>query len=353
MEQIIASGQADLVVMGRALLADPQIPNKVMANRGDDVVKCLRCYTCMAERPSTQTRRCAVNPLIGREIEGMTVTRAANPRRVLVVGGGIAGLVAACTAAERGHEVTLAEQASELGGILRCEAALPFKYELYELVQTYARRARRLGVHIELGTQVDAAWAERFAADAVIVAVGSQAAAAPLDVAPGAEEKVVDLEDFYAARAQGEAAPDAAPAVPHTVIVLGSGQSGAECALLLAREGHEVQLVGHNVQIAHDANIRQRPILLDELKDAGVQSYTGLRGQSYDGQVLRALDDGGEERRIPGELLITATGRRARRAAADALRDAAPWVRLVGDCVRPAGVTQAVCEAYHAALDIA
>lgn len=88
MEQIVASGQADAVAMARALLADPELPNKVMANRGDEVVKCLRCFVCMAERPVTQTRRCAVNPLIGREFEGLTVMPTARPKRVLVAGGG-------------------------------------------------------------------------------------------------------------------------------------------------------------------------------------------------------------------------------------------------------------------------
>ena len=127
MEQIVASGQADAVAMARALLADPELPNKVMANRGDEVVKCLRCFVCMAERPVTQTRRCAVNPLIGREFEGLTVTPTARPKRVLVAGGGIAGMKAAHTAALRGHDVTLCEASDELGGILRTEAALPFK----------------------------------------------------------------------------------------------------------------------------------------------------------------------------------------------------------------------------------
>lgn len=127
MEEIIASGQADAVAMARGLLADPELPSKVMANRGDDVVKCLRCYVCMAERAVTQTRRCAVNPLIGREFEGMDIARSPRSRKVLVVGGGIAGMVAAATAARRGHDVVLCELEGELGGILRTEAALPFK----------------------------------------------------------------------------------------------------------------------------------------------------------------------------------------------------------------------------------
>ena len=104
MEQIIAEGKADVIYMGRALLADPFLPNKVMAGEDEKIVRCLRCYTCMAERPTTGTRRCAVNPVIGREIEGMEVTPAYKSKKVMVVGAGVAGLKAAITAAQRGHK---------------------------------------------------------------------------------------------------------------------------------------------------------------------------------------------------------------------------------------------------------
>ena len=140
MEEIIASGQADVVEMARALLADPELPNKVMAGREDEIVHCLRCFTCMAERPTTGTRRCTVNPLIGRECEGTGVLPAARKKRVVVVGGGVGGMKAALTAAQRGHTVTLLEKSGELGGILKSEQALPFKYEMYRLGLTLARQ---------------------------------------------------------------------------------------------------------------------------------------------------------------------------------------------------------------------
>ena len=119
--------------MARALLADPELPNKVMAGREDEIVRCLRCFTCMAERPTTGTRRCTVNPVIGREIEGTEVTPAAVKKNVVVVGGGVAGMKAALTAAQRGHNVTLLEKTGELGGILKSEQALPFKLSLIHI----------------------------------------------------------------------------------------------------------------------------------------------------------------------------------------------------------------------------
>ena len=121
MEGILANGQADVIYMARALLADPELPNKVMANRAEDIVHCLRCFTCMAERAATSTRRCTVNPLIGREMESSEIQPAPVRKKVLVVGGGPGGLYAAYTAARRGHAVTLCEKESELGGVLKSE----------------------------------------------------------------------------------------------------------------------------------------------------------------------------------------------------------------------------------------
>ena len=145
LEDIIASGKADIVYMARALLADPFLPRKVVENRPEEIVKCLRCFTCMAERAATSTRRCTVNPLIGREIEGDEIQPAPTKRKVVVVGGGPGGLYAAYTAARRGHDVTLYEKENEVGGILKSEQAISFKHEMYELSGTYALLAKRAG----------------------------------------------------------------------------------------------------------------------------------------------------------------------------------------------------------------
>ena len=339
MEEIIASGQADIVVMGRGLLADPEIPNKVMSNRGDEVLKCLRCFVCMAERPVTQTRRCAINPLIGRELEGMRIERAPESRRVLVVGGGIAGMVAAHTAAKRGHAVTLCEAGPELGGILRTEQALPFKRDMYELGRTYALLCESAGVDIRLNTPVDEAFADDFGADALIVAVGSEAMTLPIPCDEDAN--VVSIDELYLEH------------VPTTdeIVVVGGGLTGCECALLHAQKGKKVHLVEMRDGLAIDANIRNRPILLAELEKAGVDEIVNARALHVGARGVTVSVDG-EEKLVPGTTVVCAIGQRSRSAAVDALRDGAPFVRIVGDARRPANITTAVYEAYHAALDI-
>lgn len=339
MEEIIASGKADLVVMGRALLADPELPNKVMANEGDDIVRCMRCFVCMAERPVTQTRRCALNPRIGRELEGLDIVPAARKRKVLVVGGGIAGMVAARTAALRGHDVTLCEANDTLGGILRTEAALPFKQDMYHLGVTYAHLCEKAGVDIRLNTPVDAAFADEFGADACIVAVGSEAMTLPVPVSNDAVVRSID--ELYL-----EGAP-----VGEEVVIVGGGLTGCECALLMAGKGKKVHLVEMRDGLAIDANIRHRPILLAQIEEAGVDVALNACAQAVTADGVTVAQDGAE-RLIAGDTVVCAIGQRSRTAAADALRDAAPFVRIIGDARRPSNITNAVYEGFHAALDI-
>ena len=216
MEEIIASGKADVVYMARALLADPFLPRKIMENRDDEIVKCLRCFTCMAERAATSTRRCTVNPLIGREIEGNEVRPAVVKKKVLVAGGGPGGLYAAYTAARRGHQVILCEKEAELGGILKSEQALPFKHEMYELTGTYEKFARNAGVEIRLNTEVTAELAEKENADELIVAVGSTPLVPPI---PGLDgENVVIVNDYYKQKEK----------VTDKVVVFGGGLAGCK-----------------------------------------------------------------------------------------------------------------------------
>lgn len=339
MEEIIASGKADLVVMGRALLADPELPNKVMANEGDDIVRCMRCFVCMAERPVTQTRRCALNPRIGRELEGLDIVPAARKRKVLVVGGGIAGMVAARTAALRGHDVTLCEANDTLGGILRTEAALPFKQDMYHLGVTYAHLCEKAGVDIRLNTPVDAAFADEFGADACIVAVGSEAMTLPVPVSDDAVVRSID--ELYL-----EGAP-----VGEEVVIVGGGLTGCECALLMASKGKKVHLVEMRDGLAIDANIRHRPILLAQIEEASVDVALNACAQAVTADGVTVAQDGAE-RLIAGDTVVCAIGQRSRTAAADALRDAAPFVRIIGDAKRPSNITNAVYEGFHAALDI-
>ena len=342
MEEIIATGKADVVYMARALLADPFLPRKVTENRDDEIVRCLRCFTCMAERAATSTRRCTVNPLIGRECEGDEVTPALVKKKVLVAGGGPGGLYAAYTAARRGHHVVLCEKENELGGILKSEQALPFKYEMYQLTGAYEKLARDAGVEIRLNTEVTREYAEKENADALIIAVGSEPLVPPI---PGLDgDNVVVVNNYYREKDQ----------VGGEVVVMGGGLAGCECAIHLAQEGKTVRLVEMRDELAPDANVRHRPLMLkqmDEL-DKKLTIYTGHKALKVtaDGVVCQGKD--GKEVLVPGGSVICALGQRSRANVVEQLRDAAPFVQVIGDAAKVSTITNAVYWGYHAALDI-
>lgn len=339
MEEIISSGKADVVYMARALLADPFLPRKIMENRDDEIVRCLRCFTCMAERAATSTRRCTVNPLIGREDEGDEIYPAPVKRKVLVAGGGPGGLYAAYTAARRGHQVILCEQEDRCGGILKSEQALPFKYEMYQLAGTYEKLAREAGAEIRLNTEVTKEYVEKEAPYALIIAAGSSPLVPPI---PGLDgDNVVVVNNYYKEKEK----------VGDEVVVFGGGLAGCECAVHLGMEGKKVHIVEMRDRLAPDANVRHRPLLLQEI-DKYASVHTSHRGLRVTKEGVVCLDEEGREVLIPGDTVICALGQRSRTDVVTALQDSAPYVRVIGDAARVSTITNAVYWGYHAALDI-
>lgn len=339
MEEIIASGKADVVEMARALLADHELPRKVMSNRDEDIIKCLRCFTCMAERAATSTRRCTVNPLIGRELDLTEVYPAAQSKKVLVAGGGPGGLKAALTAAQRGHKVVLCEKEAEIGGILKSEQAVPFKHEMYELSLTLAKLAKDAGVEFRLNTPVTKEYVEAENPDALIIAVGSAPIVPPIKGVDG--DNVVIVNDYYLNKEK----------VTDEVVVLGGGLAGCETAIHLGQEGKKVHLVEMRNELAPDANVRHRPLLLEEIAKY-VTVHTGFKGLEISSEGVLCEDANGEKHMVNGTSVICALGQKPRFDVVEELRPTAPYVATIGDCVKAATITNAVYQGYHAALDI-
>lgn len=339
MEEIIASGQADIVEMGRQLLADPFLPQKVMENRDEEIVHCMRCFVCMSERAATSTRRCAVNPIIGREDEGMEITPAPVKKRVLIAGGGPGGLYAAYTAARRGHDVLLCEKEDRVGGILKSEEVLPFKQEMFRLGESLRILAEKAGAKILTGQEVTKEFAEAYQPDALIIAVGSS----PLRPAiPGLDgENVIVVNDLYKHEKP----------VTDSVVVFGGGISGAECAVHMGMEGKQVHLVEMRDDVALDAVIRQRPLLLEKLgKFCTV--HTGYRGLEVTSEGIWCETKAGEKVLVPGTTVICALGQRPNQKIVEELIDCAPFVRVIGDANSVGTITKATYQGHHAALDI-
>ena len=339
MEEIIASGKADIVYMARQLLADPELPRKVVEGRDEEIVRCLRCFTCMAERAATSTRRCTVNPLIGREMDGMEVLPAPVKKKVLVAGGGPGGLYAAYTAARRGHDVILCEKESEVGGILKSEQALPFKREMYELGKTYKILAERAGVDIRLNTEVTPELVREIDPYALIIGVGSSPLVPPIPGLKG--DNVVVVNNYYLEKEK----------VGDEVVVMGGGLAGCECAIHLGMEGKKVRLVEMRDVLAPDANVRHRPLLLKEIEKY-VDVYTSHKALEVTADGVLCENADGEKVLVAGSSIICALGQRSRTDVVEKLMDCAPYVRVIGDASRVSTITNAVYWGYHAALDI-
>lgn len=335
MEEIIASGQADIVEMARALLADPYLPRKTMLGRDGEILRCLRCYTCHAERSHTDTRVCAVNPHIGYEIENSFARPAAVPKKVLIAGGGPGGMQCAITAAERGHHVLLCEASGQLGGAMRCERHVPFKEDMGRYIASKAAEMERAGVEVRLNTPVTPEYAEAEKADVLVVAIGAEGYLPPI---PGIE-RAISVNEL--AEHEGE--------LGHRVAVIGGGLAGCETAIDLMLKGHEVATIHRRGELAVDANARQRPILLRML--AEIEQHLGASAVEITakGVVCSGVDG---EFVVEADSVICAAGQRSRTEEAVALMNAAPIVTLVGDVVKPGKIFDAVMRGYHAGLDI-
>jgi len=339
MEEIIASGQADIVCMARALLADHELPRKVEENRTDEILRCLRCFMCHAERMLTQTRVCAINPVIGREYETRFVPPAESRKKVLIAGGGPGGMQCAVSAAKRGHDVILCEKTDKLGGMLRCEETVPFKAAFPKYIETMARRMEIAGVEVRMNTEVTPELVAEIAPDVLIVAIGAGAIVPNIAGIDG--ENVVFAADYKAG----------SKAIGKRVAVLGGGLAGCEFALHYAENGHEVTVIEMGTVVAAEGNPRHRPMLLKKL-EAEVDVRTGLRGKEITESGMICMDKNDNEVFIEADTIVVAVGMNADHAQTDALRGTAPQVQVIGDCLKPGLIRDAVFRGYHAALDI-
>ena len=346
---VVASGQADMVSIVRGQIADPHLVRKAREGRPEDVRGCISCnQMCWGRRSRDYWISCMVNPLAGREWEwgGDRFTPAATPRKVLVVGGGPAGMEAARVAAERGHQVTLAEASPHLGGAFRLAGLQPRRSQITELVQWYERQLEKLGVEVLLNTPMDADDVQAVGADAVVLATGSLPAGDGFQRPLPQQARIEGLE-----LGQVWSVEDVMGKLARTgkrvVLVDDTGDwRGGGTAWHLAEQGHHVTLVtgwpmvGYWIQrTAGDGPLRSRLQKLGArlCTEAAVTSWTGQ------GATVRNLLDGSEEF-IEADALVLATTNAAQTWLSEALTEMGVAHETVGDCTAPRLAVHAIYE---------
>ena len=339
MEEIIASGQADVVQIARGLLADPDLPIKARMGRADEINKCMRCLTCFSVHISTNQFMCTVNPVIGHEIDTRWQIPPAIPKKVLIAGGGVGGMQAAITAAERGHEVTLCEKTARLGGVLNCEHDVPFKKYLSEYLARQAKIAEKAGVDIKLNTEVTPEFVRAQSPDVIIAALGARPLIPNILGIDKAHVKSAEEMYYNVEKARKR------------VVILGGGLVGTELAIYLAKRGREVTIVEMAAQLDDGGNFLHGGAIKLELERLGVSVNLSVKAVKItDDAVVGEGVDGAQI--FAADTVVYAVGQIPLRAEAEALRMLAPEFHQIGDCLNPKNILQATQQAYHIARDI-
>ena len=333
-KEIISSGKADLVAIGRQSLTDPEWPNKVAAGRTDDIVKCISCNDGCIEGIVTWLRpsiTCVQNLALGKEAE-YSSPRAPKQKKVLIAGGGPAGLEAARTAALWGHRVILYEKDKALGGQANIAAVPPNKDVYKEVVLSRDKAIKELGVEVHMGEELTPDIVKQTAPDVLIIATGSR----PLvpDI-PGIGNKnvITSAEVLKGAKVGGK------------VVVVGGGLVGCETADYLAQQGKQVTIVEMLRRTAQDIGPAARYFLRRRMKEKEIKILTSTTVEEIVEGGVRVKTDEGSQVLGPVDTVVLATGAKSVNEMEPVVKEIVPEVHVIGDACKPGKILAAVEQA--------
>lgn len=340
MEETIATGGADLIAMARGTISDAYVPDKALHDKADEIIPCIRCFHCLDYGRNTAFA-CSVNPTVGREYRlKLLEEKPTERKKVVIVGGGPAGMEAAIVAAQRGHDVTLLEKADHLGGKLVFSRQTEFKKDLMKFMDYQIHMVDKLGVQVRLNTEATPELVASMEPDAVLAAVGADPIIPPI---PGVDGKnVITAEQCYEKGLKGEDMGD-------HIAVLGGGLVGCETALYLSMYlGKRVTLIEMTRAIAQEEYSIPRQALVEHM-DEYVTYYCGVRCTGITQQGMEVADSFGNTALIEADTVVLAAGMRARSQQAEQFRGLSLFFEPIGDCVVAKNVRGATRSGYDAA----
>ena len=345
-EEALAAGKCDFVALGRQQFADPAFVNKTLMGLEDTIAPCLRCscFNPLASdpdvRPIPELWHCAVNPWGQRELRWRNAPKPTASRKVLVIGGGVSGMYAAVTAAERGHDVTLIEKDSKLGGLLWFTEVDTDKESLLRFRDCMIARCEHAGVKIMLNTEATRELLESFHADAVICAVGSHPFVPPIPGVEHAEHAVEAYKDIEKLKGK-------------KVVIIGGGAIGCESGYFFASEcGAKVQILEMRDAMCKDSYPSQRAALLPRMDKAGMILDCSVTTKEITENGVKFLDKDGNEQFAEADYVYYCCGNRSNDDIVKSLEGVTPWFVVTGDAKRARTVKQATYEGFCAAMDI-
>jgi 2,4-dienoyl-CoA reductase-like NADH-dependent reductase (Old Yellow Enzyme family)/thioredoxin reductase len=337
-DKIVADGVADFLGMARSFLADPEWPQKAREGRIEDIRRCVSCGECLYQRGGkfTWPQGCSVNPVFARERQWSVVEPAGIKKKVMVIGGGPAGMEAARVASLRGHEVTLYDKGKELGGQLLLAASPPGKRRLLWIRDYLATQLEKQGVNVKPGVDVTPELIDSESPDAVVLATG--ATPKQPDYIDTSDERVINAWDVLG----GQVEP-----VAQKVVVIGGNMLGCEVAEFMADQGNLVSVIKMRpgAAMAEDCEPTNRRGLLDSLQECRVKLLSGFKVEGLTGAGVKVVQrDTGEARTLEAESIVLALGATPERRLFDDLKKEEVEFHPIGDCRQPNNIRQAIYE---------
>ena len=336
-ELMVKEGRCDLVAFGRQSLADPHMPLKAQEERLEDMIPCIACLQgCVANMYAGNPICCLVNPFLGHEAEG--IAPAEKAKKVMVIGGGVAGLCAAFIAQEKGHQVTLYEASDKLGGNMRLAAYPPGKGDITNMIRSYIVRCQKAGVTIKMNQEVTLDLIKEEKPDSVIVASGSRTLILPIE---GIDNPAI---------IHGSDLLDGKRAAGKKVLVVGGGMVGCETAAFLGEQNHDVTVIEFRDTVGADVIHEHRVYLMKDFEDYGIKEITGAKVcKFYEDGVEYETADGQRHESRGYDSVILSMGFRNYNPFGEEIKTIVPDTYVIGDAIRARRALDATKEAYEVA----